>query len=90
MIVLLVILVVAAIGGVVAYVVMQYTGMSSSFGAPSGGGQPGWIVDRRGGSFSERVANAPSGCLIAVLAGATLWILAWLVVLILGIRVLTA
>ena len=90
MIVFLLILVVAAIGGVVAYVAMQYTGLSSSGsgGDPSRGFTSGWAD--RGGSFSERVAGAPSGCLVAVLVAAGVWIAAWLVVLVLGLRVFTA
>jgi hypothetical protein len=89
-IVLLVILVVAAIGGVAAYVVMQYSGISAPGGTASGGFTSGWSGERRGGSVSERIADAPSGCLVAVLVAAGVWITLWLVVLILGLRVFTA
>lgn len=89
MIVLLIILVVAAVGGVAAYVVMQYAGIDSRVPSTSGGFHSGFI-ERRGGSVAERIANTPSGCLVAVLIGAGVWIALWLVVLILGLRVLTA
>ena len=89
MIVLLIILVVAAVGGVAAYVVMQYAGVDSRVPSSSGGFQSGFI-ERRGGTVAERVANTPSGCLVAVMIAAGVWIALWLVVLILGLRVLTA
>ncbi len=89
MIVLLIILVVAAVGGVAAYVVMQYAGMDSKVPSGSGGFHSGFI-ERRGGSVAERIANTPSGCLVSVLIVAAVWIALWLVVLILGLRVLTA
>lgn len=89
MIVLLIILVVAAVGGVAAYVVMQYAGMDSKVPSTSGGFHSGFI-ERRGGSVAERIANTPSGCLVSVLIAAAVWIALWLVVLILGLRVLTA
>lgn len=89
MIVLLIILVVAAVGGVAAYVVMQYAGVDSRVPSASGGFQSGYF-DRRGGTVAERIANTPSGCLVAVLIAAGVWIALWLVVLILGLRVLTA
>ncbi|MGI9032808.1 MAG: hypothetical protein ACR2HY_03815 [Acidimicrobiales bacterium] len=92
MIVLLVILVVAAIGGIAAYVVMQVSG--TSLGSPSSGGgtqftSGGW-TDRRGGALAERIADAPSGCLIAVLIVVGVWVALWAVVLVLGLRVLSA
>jgi hypothetical protein len=89
-IVLVLILVVAAVGGVAAYVVMQYSGMDSSI--PSGGTSAArtWTYDRRGGALAERIADAPSGCLVAVLVALVAWIVAWLVFLIVGFRVLTA
>ena len=89
MIVLLIILVVAAVGGVAAYVVMQYAGVDSKVPSASGGFHSGFI-ERRGGTVAERIANTPSGCLVAVLIVAGVWITLWLVVLILGLRVLTA
>ena len=89
MIVLLIILVVATAGGVAAYVVMQYAGVDSRVPSGSGGFQSGFI-ERRGGNVAERIANAPSGCLVAVLIVAGVWIALWLVVLVLGLRVLTA
>ncbi|MDQ4133627.1 MAG: hypothetical protein M3179_10585 [Actinomycetota bacterium] len=91
MIVLLIILVVAAVGGVAAYVVMQYAGVDSK--VPSTSGTSGFhsgFIERRGGSVAERIANTPSGCLVAVLIAAAVWIALWLVVLVLGLRVLTA
>jgi len=91
MIILLIILVVAAIGGVGAYVAMQYA--SPSVGAPSGSGSPrysgGW-ESHRGGALSERIADAPSGCLVAVILAVTIWVVLWAIVLVLGLRVLTA
>jgi hypothetical protein len=89
LIVLLIILVVAAVGGVAAYVVMQYAGVDTKVPSTSGGFHSGFI-ERRGGSVAERIANTPSGCLVAVLIAAGVWIALWLVVLILGLRVLTA
>ena len=91
MIVLLVILIVATVGGVAAYVIMQYSGFSSSI--PSSGTSrlsTGWTHDRRGGALAERIADAPSGCLVAVLVAVVAWIVAWLVFLIIGLRVLSA
>lgn len=90
MIVLLVILLVAAVGGIAAYVVMQYTGLSSPPGATSSRLSSGWTADRRGGALAERIADAPSGCLVAVIAVMVIWIAVWLVFLVLGLRVLTA
>ena len=90
MIVLVLILVIAAVGGVAAYVVMQYSGMDSSF---PGRGSPAartWTYDRRGGALADRIADTPSGCLVAVLVALAAWIVAWLVFLIVGFRVLTA
>jgi hypothetical protein len=89
-IVLVLILVVAAVGGVAAYVIMQYTGMDSS--VPSGGTTAArtWTYDRRGGALADRIADTPSGCLITVLVALAVWIVAWLVFLIVGFRVLTS
>lgn len=90
MIVLLVILIVAAVGGVGAYVAMQYA--SPDVGTPSTGGprySGGW-ESNRGGRLTERIADAPSGCLVAVLLVVAIWVALWAVVLILGLRVLTA
>lgn len=89
MIVLLIILVVAAVGGVAAYVVMQYAGVDSRVPSASSGFHSGFI-ERRGGTVAERIANTPSGCLVAVLVVAGVWIALWTVVLILGLRVFTA
>ena len=86
MIVLLVILIIATIGGVAAYVVMQYVGFST----PTSSDPRQWTHERRGGSLSERIADTPSGCLVAVLVVMTAWIVVWLVFLVLGLRVLTA
>jgi hypothetical protein len=90
-IVVLVILVVAAIGGVGAYLAMQYSG--TTFGSSGdSGARPftsGWD-DRRGGALAERIADAPSGCLVAVLVAVGVWVVLWAVVLVLGLRVLSA
>lgn len=88
MIVLLIILVVATVGGVAAYVVMQYVGVESR--VPSSSGFHSGFIERRGGNVAERIANTPSGCLVAVLIAAGVWIALWLVVLVLGLRVLSA
>lgn len=90
MIVLLVILIVATIGGVAAYVIMQYSGFSSMSDSGTSRLSTGWTHDRRGGALSERIAEAPSGCLVAVLVAVVAWIVAWLVFLIIGLRVLSA
>ena len=89
MIVLLIILLVATVGGVAAYVVMQYAGVDSRVPSTSDAFHSG-LIERRGGNVAERIANTPSGCLVAVLIAAGVWIALWLVVLILGLRVLTA
>ena len=53
MIVLLIILVVAAVGGVAAYVVMQYAGVDSKVPTTSGtsGGFHSGFIERRGGPW---------------------------------------
>lgn len=89
MIVLLLILVVAAIGGVGAYLAMQYSGTSFGSSAADRPFTSGWD-DRRGGALTERIADAPSGCLIAVLVAVGVWVVLWTVVLVLGLRVLSA
>ncbi len=90
MIVLVIILVVAAVGGVAAYVIMQYSGVGSSLPSSSSSGARTWTYDRPGGTVAERIADAPSGCLVAVLVALAVWIVAWLVFLIVGFRVLTS
>jgi len=89
-IVLLIILVVAAVGGMAAYVIMQYTGLGST--SPSPGSTPRLYGrdSRRESALSERVADASPGCLIAVLVTVGVWVTLWLVLLVLGLRVLTA
>jgi len=89
-IVLLVILVVAAVGGMAAYVIMQYSGVGST--SSSSGGTPylSGRGSRSSGALSERIADAPSGCLIAVMAMIGVWVTLWMIVLVLGLRVLTA
>jgi hypothetical protein len=98
-IILVIILVVAAVGGVAAYVIMQFTGV---FGTSSveprlrwtdrsstgGGGGGSGVRDRV--YVPRRLEEVPQGCLVAVLAAMALWILAWLVVLVIGLRVLLA
>ncbi len=90
MIVLLIILIVAAVGGMAAYVIMQYTGLGSS--APSPGSAPylSGRDSRRASGLSERIADASPGCLIAVLVTIGVWVTLWLVLLVLGLRLLTA
>ena len=93
MIVLLINLVVAAVGGVAVYLIMQYSGVLPSIpeeprirtGADSG---TSWRVG--GGSVPRRLEEVPQGCLVSVLVAMAIWILAWLVVLVVGLRVLLA
>jgi hypothetical protein len=90
-IVLLIILVVAAVGGMAAYVIMQYSGVGSASSSP--GGTPylsGRGDTRRDSVLSERIADASPGCLIAVLVTVGMWLTLWAILLILGLRVLTA
>ena len=90
MIVLLIILVVGAVGGVAAYVIMQFTGLGST--APSPGSTPylSGRDSRRSSEWSERIADASPGCLISVVIAVCVWVVLWLVLLVLGLRVLTA
>lgn len=90
MIVLLIILVVGAIGGVAAYVIMQATGFTTDHGESTPRLGSRWEGGPRGGALSERIADAPSGCLVAVLVAMAVWIAMWTVVLVLGLRVVTA
>ncbi len=91
MIVLLVILVVAAIGGMAAYVIMQYSGLGGS-ASTSSGSTPYLSTrgSRSSGPLSERIADTSPGCLITVMAVIGVWVTLWLIVLVLGLRVLTA
>ncbi|MGI9023601.1 MAG: hypothetical protein ACR2HV_10310 [Acidimicrobiales bacterium] len=92
MIVLLIILVVAAIGGMAAYVIMQYSGFGGT-ASPSQGTSVPYLSGRgtrSSGPLSERIADAPQGCLIAVMAAVGIWVTLWAVLLVLGLRVLTA
>jgi hypothetical protein len=41
------------------------------------------------GSLGERIDQVPRGCLIAVIAAAGVWILAWLVLLVVGLSLLS-
>jgi len=88
-IVLLIILVVAAVGGMAAYVILQYTGLGSTSPSP---GNATYLSGRgsRDSALSERIADASPGCLIAVLISVGVWVTLWLVLLVLGLRVLTA
>jgi len=89
-IVLLIILVVAAVGGMAAYVVLQYSGLGST--SPSPGSTPylSGRDTRRDSALSERIADASPGCLIAILVTVGMWLTLWAILLILGLRVLTA
>jgi hypothetical protein len=90
-IVLVVILVVAAVGAVAVYLIMQYTGVLQ--GVPS---EPR-IRTPYSDAYSEprtwvprRLEEVPRGCLVSVLVAMAAWILLWLVVLVIGLRVLLA
>lgn len=41
------------------------------------------------GSLGERIDQVPRGCLIGVIAAAGVWILAWLVLLVVGLSLLS-
>ncbi|MDQ4134411.1 MAG: hypothetical protein M3179_14695 [Actinomycetota bacterium] len=93
MLVLLIILVIAAVGGVGAYVIMQFTGVfGTSYDEPrlrwsdrsGGGGGSGRVFVPR------RLEEVPQGCLVSVLVAMGVWILLWLIVLVIGLRVLLA
>lgn len=94
MLILLIILVVAAVGGVAAYVIMQFTGV---FGTGYDEPRLRWS-DRSGGGgggsgrifVPRRLEEVPQGCLVSVLVAMGVWILLWLVVLVIGLRVLLA
>lgn len=90
MIVLLIILLVAAVGGIAAYLILQYTNVLPSVPDEPRLGGPTW--QSSGGRFSVpgRLEEVPQGCLVSVLVFMAVWILLWLVVLILGLRVLLA
>ncbi len=91
MIVLLIILVVAAVGGVAAYVIMQFTGV---FG--TGRDEPRLLRGDRSDtgpgriSVPRRLEEVPQGCLVTVLVAMGIWIVLWLIVLVVGLRVLLA
>ena len=90
MIVLLIILLVAAVGGVAAYVIMQFTGV---FGTGHEAPQLRWSdrSDTSSGRFvPRRLEEVPQGCLVAVVAAMGIWIVLWLIVLVIGLRVLLA
>lgn len=84
------VLLVAVVGGVVAYVVFQFSDIGSSL--PSGGPRldPGASRARVQGSVVQRLEDAPQGCLWGAIAAMGIWIALWVVVLILGLRVLLA
>jgi hypothetical protein len=87
---LVLLLVVAVVGGVVVYLIFQFTNVGSVF--PSGGPrlEPGASRARVRGSLVQRLEDAPQGCLWSAIAAMVIWIGLWLVVLILGLRVLLA
>ncbi|MGI8777380.1 MAG: hypothetical protein ACR2LJ_08340 [Acidimicrobiales bacterium] len=90
MIVLLIILVVAAVGGMAAYVIMQYSGLGSTSPSPGSAPYLSGPNSRRSSALSDRIADASPGCLIAVLVTVGMWLTLWAILLILGLRVLTA
>lgn len=90
MIVLVIILVIAAIGGVAAYVIMQFTGVFGTTAEEPRLWRSGGASDERRFSMPRRLEEVPQGCLVSVLVAMAVWILAWLVVLIVGLRVLLA
>ncbi|HEX8769578.1 MAG TPA: hypothetical protein VF711_02280 [Acidimicrobiales bacterium] len=90
MILLIVVLIVAIVGGVIAFVIFQFSGVGTAL--PSGAPRldPGTNRPRVRGSLVERLEEAPQGCLWSAIAAMAVWIALWAMVLILGLRVLLA
>jgi hypothetical protein len=90
LIVLVVLLLVGVVGGVVAYIVFQYSGVGSRFPGAEPRLEPGASRARVRGSLVQRVEDAPQGCLWGAIVAMGVWIGLWVIVLILGLRVLLA
>ncbi len=90
MIFLVIILIVAVIGGVVAYMAFQFTNVGSVSSSAAPRLEPGAARARVRGSLVQRLEDAPQGCLWSAIVAMAIWIVLWLVVLILGLRVLLA
>jgi hypothetical protein len=89
LILLLVVLIVAVVGGVIAFVIFQFSGVGTALpSAPRL--DPGASRARVHGSLVQRLEDAPQGCLWGAIAAMGVWIALWAVVLILGLRVLLA
>ncbi|HUQ62445.1 MAG TPA: hypothetical protein VM121_01670 [Acidimicrobiales bacterium] len=90
MIFLVIILIVAVIGGVIAYMVFQFTSVGAVSSSAGPRLEPGASRARVRGSLVQRLEDAPQGCLWSAIIAMALWVGLWLVVLILGLRVLLA
>lgn len=90
MILLIVLLLIAVVGGVVAYVIFQFSGIGTSLPTGAPRLDPGTDRPRVRGSLVQRLEDAPQGCLWSAIAAMAIWIALWAVVLILGFRVLLA
>lgn len=90
MILLIIVLMVAVVGGVIAYMIFQFTSVGSTFTSPGPRLEPGTSRPRVRGSLVQRIEDAPQGCLWSAIVAMALWIGLWLIVLILGLRVLLA
>jgi hypothetical protein len=90
LILLLVVLIVAVVGGVVAFVVFQFSGVGTALPSSAPRLDPGTNRARVRGSVVQRLEDAPQGCLWGAIAAMGIWIALWAVVLILGLRVLLA
>lgn len=91
MIFFIVVLLVAVVGGVVVYLIFQYSDVGGSF--LSGGEprlEPGASRPRVRGSLVQRLEDAPQGCLWGAIGAMALWIGLWVIFLFLGLRVLLA
>lgn len=90
MLLLLVLLLVGVVGGVVAYVIFQFSGVGSIFPQGEPRLSPGHDRPRVPGTLVQRLEDAPQGCLWSAIGLMVLWIVAWAVVLVVGLRVLLA
>jgi hypothetical protein len=89
-VILLVLLLVGVVGGVVVYVIFEYSEVGTVFTRGEPRLDPGHDRPRVRGSLVQRLEDAPQGCLWSAIAVMALWIIAWAVVLIIGLRVLLA
>jgi hypothetical protein len=90
LILLIVLLLVAVVGGVLAYVAFQFSGVGTALPSAAPRFDPGTDRPRVRGSLVQRLEDAPQGCLWSAIAAMAIWIALWVVVLILGLRVLLA